>query len=242
MLYKTKAIVLNHLKYGDSSLIASIYTETHGRKTFLIQGFYKRKSKFHSTFLQPLTLLDLEIDVNPRRELQRIKEISFAYPFRTIPFDTVKASVALFLAEILYKTLKEEESNTPLFDYIYHAIQVLDMKDTGVANFHLLFLINLTKHLGFYPIDNYSESNSIFDSVNGRFYQFMPAQFTESDRLLSSWIHNLLNISFEQLETLQLNHFTRNGLLKLLIDFYHFHLGSLGEIKSLPVLKSVFEE
>jgi len=242
MLHKTKAIVLNHLKYGDSSLITSIYTETHGRKTFLIQGFYKRKSKFHSTFLQPLSLLDLEIDVNPRRELQRIKEISFAYPFRAIPFDTVKASVALFLAEILYKTLKEEESNTPLFDFIYHAIQILDMKDMGVANFHLIFLINLTKHLGFYPIDNYSETNCIFDTVNGRFYQNIPAQFSESDRLLSAWIHNLLNTSFEQLETLQLNHFTRNGLLKLLIDFYHFHLGSLGEIKSLPVLKSVFEE
>jgi len=242
MLHKTKAIVLNHLKYGDNGLIANIYTETHGRKAFLIQGFYKHKSKFHPTFFQSLTLLNLEIDVNPRRELQRIKEIGFAHPFHSVPFDTVKSSVAIFLAEILYKTLKEEEPNNPLFDFIYHAIQVLDMKDQGIANFHLLFLINLTKHLGFFPIDNYSETNCIFNTANGRFHHYIPAQFTDSDRFLSAWIHDILNASFDQLEALQLNHNTRNGLLRLILDFYHFHLGSLGEIKSLPVLQSVFEE
>ena len=242
MLYKTKAIVLNHRKYGDNSLIATLYTETLGRKAFLIQGFYSRKSKFHTTFFEPLTLLNLEADINPKRELQRIKEISFAQPYQSIPFNYVKQAIILFLAEILYKTLKEEESNPALFEYVYHTLQLLDAQEDGIANFHLLFLMHLTKYLGFFPIDNYSESDCVFDTVNGRFYQNIPAQFSESDRLLSAWIHNLLNTSFEQLETLQLNHFTRNGLLKLLIDFYHFHLGSLGEIKSLPVLKSVFEE
>jgi DNA repair protein RecO (recombination protein O) len=242
MLHKTKAIVLNHLKYGDNSLITTLYTATHGRKTFLIQGFYSRKSKFHATFFQPLTLLNLEIDINPKRELQRIKEIGFAHPFQTVPFDTVKRAITLFLAEILYKTLKEEEPNPSLFEYVYHTLQLLDVKEDGVANFHLLFLMHLTKHLGFYPIDNYSETNCVFDTVNGRFYQFISAQSKASDQTKSLMIHQLLSLSFDQLETLQLNHQTRNSLLQLIIEFYQVHLGSLTEVKSLPVLQSVFEE
>jgi DNA repair protein RecO (recombination protein O) len=242
MLYKTRAIVLNHLKYGDNSLISTLYTETHGRKTFLIQGFHNRKSKFHATFFQPLTLLNLEIDVSSKRELQRIKEISFAHSFQTVPFDTVKRAVTLFLAEVLYKTLKEEEPNPSLFEYVYHTLQLLDIKENGMANFHLLFLMHLTKHLGFYPIDNYSETNCVFDTVNGKFYQFISSQSKASDQTNSFLIHKLLSLSFDQLEILQLNHQTRNSLLHLIIEFYQVHLGSLSEVKSLPVLQSVFEE
>ena len=242
MLYKTRAIVLSHLKYGDNSLIATLYTETHGRKAFLIQGFTSRKSKFHATFFQPLTLLNLEIDISPKRELQRIKEISFAHSFQTIPFDTVKRAVTLFLAEVLYKTLREEEPNPSLFEYVYHTFQLLDIKENGSANFHLLFLMHLTKHLGFYPIDNYSETNCVFDTVNGRFYQFISSQSKAGDQTNSFLIHKLLSLPFDQLELLQLNHLTRNSLLSFIIEFYQVHLGSLGEVKSLPVLQSVFEE
>jgi DNA repair protein RecO (recombination protein O) len=162
--------------------------------------------------------------------------------FHSTPYTHTKRAIALFLAEILYKTLKEEESNPSLFNYLYHAFQLLDTKETGIANFHLVFLINLTKHLGFFPNDNYSESDCIFDPLNGRFYPFISSQFSDSDRSLGLWIHRLLTLSFNQLEKLQVNHQTRNALLKFIIDFYHIHLGSLGVVKSLPVLQSVFEE
>lgn len=240
MLHKTKGIILSHLKYGDTSLIATIYTEALGRKSFLIQGVYKKKSKFHATFFQPFTLLDLEIDHHPKRELQRIKEISI-HPFHSIPFDITKSTIALFLSEILYKTLKEEEPNPALFDYLYHAIQLLDMNETGVANFHLLFLINLAKYLGFYPINNYSASESLFDPVNGRFVHAFNSPAAHADKDLGLRIHQLLNLSFDQLDTLQLNHQLRATLLKILIEFYSLHLSGLNNIKSLPVLQSVFE-
>jgi DNA repair protein RecO (recombination protein O) len=242
MLHKTKAIVLNHRKYGDNGLIATLYTETLGRKAFLIQGFYSRKSKFHTTFFQPLTLLDLEADINPKRELQRIKEISFAQPFQSIPFNNVKQAITLFLAEILYKTLKEEESNPALFEYVYHTLQLLDAQEEGIANFHLLFLMHLTKYLGFFPIDNYSESDCVFDTVNGRFYQFISSQSKVGDQTKSFLIHKLLTLSFDQLESLQLNHQIRYSLLQLIIEFYQVHLGSLSVVKSLPVLQCIFEE
>ncbi|HEY4788998.1 MAG TPA: DNA repair protein RecO [Bacteroidales bacterium] len=242
MFYKTKAIVLNHLKYGDTSLVVTIYTEALGRKSFLVQGVYKKKSKFHATFFQPLTILDLEVDINPKRELQRIKEISFNTPFHSIPFDITKSAISLFLSEVLHKTLKEEEPNPPLFDYLYHTIQLLDINDTGVANFHLVFLINLTKYLGFYPVNNYSEIDCIFDPVNGKFFSALTSQSLNSDKVLSSWMSRLLNLSFEELETLHMNHQIRNSLLKFIIEFYNLHLGGLTNVKSLPVLQSVFEE
>jgi len=242
MLQKTQGIVLNHLKYGDTSLISTIYTSTHGRKTFLVQGVYKRKSRFHPSFFQPLSLLDLEIYIQPKRELQRIKEVSIDHPFQHIPFDTTKSTIALFLSEILYKTLKEEEPNPQLFDYLYHALQFLDINTDGSANFHLVFLINLTRYLGFYPINNYSEINCLFDSLNGKFSPYLTSLQSESDRLTSLWIHRLLETSFEKLNSLTMNHQTRNNLLLLLIEFFNLHLGGLGGIKSHSVLQSVFEE
>jgi DNA repair protein RecO (recombination protein O) len=102
--------------------------------------------------------------------------------------------------------------------------------------------MHLTKHLGFYPIDNYSETNCVFDTVNGRFYQFISSQSKAGDQTNSFLIHKLLSLPFDQLELLQLNHLTRNSLLSFIIEFYQVHLGSLGEVKSLPVLQSVFEE
>ena len=241
MLYKTKALVINHLKYGDTSLVVTLYTEALGRKTFLVQGVYRKKSKFRSTFFQPFTLLDLEIDVNPKRELQRIKEIAFSYPFHSLPFDVTKTSIALFISEILYKTLKEEEPNQPLFDYLYNTIQLLDIKEIGIANFHLLFLINLTRYLGFFPINNYSEIDCLFDPANGKFSPSLSINTMHSDRSTSQYISQLLNLSFEKLETLELNHQTRNSILTLLIEFYNLHLGGLTNVKSLPVLQNVFE-
>ncbi len=242
MLHKTQGIVLNHIKYGDTSLISTIYTSTFGRKTFLVQGVYKRKSRFHPSLFQPLTLLNLEIYLQPRRELQRIREIAVDNPFQYLPFDTTKSAIALFLSEILYKTLREEEANSQLFEYLYHAIQFLDMNTEGSANFHLVFLINLSRFLGFYPINNYSDTNCLFDSLNGRFIPYLNSNKSENDRLTSAWMHRLLASSFEGIASLSMNHQTRNDLLSLLIEFYRFHLDGLGVVKSHTVLQSVFEE
>jgi DNA repair protein RecO len=241
MLHKTKGIVLNHLKYGDTSLVTTIYTEVLGRKSFMVQGVFKKKSKFPPPFFQPLTLLELEVDINSKRELQRIKEIRLAEPFHSLPFDAVKSAVSLFISEILYKTLKEEEPNPSLFDYLYHSIQLLDLKDAGIANFHMVFLLNLTKYLGFYPLNNYSETESIFDPLNGKFMSSLSSVSTNSERVVSEHINQLLNLSFDDLDQLHLSHQARNSILKLIIEFYNLHLGGLSNVKSLPVLQSVFE-
>jgi DNA repair protein RecO len=240
MLYKTRGIVLNHLKYGDSSLVTTIYTEMFGRKTFLVQGVYGRKGKFRPTFFQPLTLLDLDVYINPKRDLQRIKEVAIECPFHSIPFVTVKSAVSLFVAEVLYKTLKEEEANPAMFDFLFHAIQIFDIKDSGSANFHLVFLLNLTKHLGFYPQDNYSAANCRFDPANGYFNAFLASSGDGKQKYISELFHQLMNVTFDGMEQPAMNHQTRNALLNLIIEYYNHHHGGLATLNSLPVLQSIF--
>jgi DNA repair protein RecO (recombination protein O) len=241
MYFKTKGIVLNHIKYSDTSLVTTIYTETHGRQSFMVQGVFRNKSKFPPVFFQPLTLLDMEISIAPKRELQRIKEASLHQPFHSIPFNTVKSAITLFIAEMLYKTLHEEEPNPPLFSFLLHSIQLLDLNDQGTANFHLWFLVNFTRHLGFYPINNYSEANSCFDVANGRFYAPVLMKPTAEDYATAKWINTLLLLQSDELSALTINHTTRNALLSQLLDYYNMHQGHLGNIKSLAVLQSVFE-
>ena len=242
MELKTSAIVLHHVKYTDTSLVATIYTRLQGRKSFLVQGVYKPRSKFPASYFQPLTLLDLEISINPRRELQRIRELALHVPFHSVPFDITRGTIALFLAEILYKTLREEEPNPVLFDFLFHAIQFFDLNDEGAANFHLWFLINFTKHLGFYPDNNFSSAHPVFDPMNGRFFSPMMVQPTERELQNGVWLSKFMEASLEEAGKLKLNHSIRNSLLMILVEYYQVHLGGLGQIKSLPVLQNVFED
>jgi DNA repair protein RecO (recombination protein O) len=242
MYFKTKAIVLNQIKYSDTSLIACLYTEVFGRRSFLVQGAYRRKSKHPAIFFQPLTLLEMEVSISPRRELQRIKDAAILHPFQTIPYQPDKGAIALFLSEIFYKTLREEEGNPAMFEFLENVIQFMDHMEQGVANFHLWLLLHFSKYLGFFPIDNYSNENCVFDSANGRFYNPVLNSVTNQEKDLAQWIHQLLSLSPEKLSTLELNHSLRNDIISLFIEYYQIHLGHLGPIKSLPVLQGVFGE
>jgi DNA repair protein RecO (recombination protein O) len=169
MFYKTEGIVLHGLKYGDSGKIVTIYTEAFGRCTFLMQGIHARKSTSKANLLQSLFLLELEVDFRQGRELQRAREIRIKTPYQSVPYDVVKASQAIFLGELLHKVLKEEESREELFQFLSHSFQLLDLLQNGVANFHLLFLIHLSRYMGFAPNNNYSLTNPYFDLIAGNF-------------------------------------------------------------------------
>jgi DNA repair protein RecO (recombination protein O) len=240
MYFKSKAIVLHHIKYSDTSLIATLYTEAFGRQSFLIQGVYRKKSKYPPVLFQPLTLLEIETAISPKRELQRIKDASILHPFHSIPFSPDKSAIALFLSEILYKTLREEEKNPAMFGFLENSLQFLDRMDEGAANFHLWLLINLSKHLGFYPICNYSEENCLFDLANGRFYNPALITATNADREIAWWLNKFITLTPEKLPDLELNHQLRNSIIATLIEYYHIHLGNLGNIKSLAILQGVF--
>ncbi len=240
MIQKTRGIVLHHIKYSETSVIATIYTEKFGRQSFLIKGVRGKKSSIKATILQSLFLLDMEVYFKPNRDLQTVKEIRNAFVFSTIPHDLKKSSIALFIAEILYKTIREQESNLELFDYLFHNIQLLDLKTEGIPNYHLYFLLQLTKYLGFYPTNNYSDTDTYFDLQNGNFVEIKPIHSYFVNPELSQILSQILKYSDNQHAEVSLSYNQRITLLDKIVDYYYLHIEGLKNIKSLAILKEVF--
>ncbi len=240
MIANTRAIVLNYLRYGDSSLIVNLYTESLGRQTIFIKGAYSKKTSVRAVLFQPLHLIEIEIHHRGNRQMQRISDAHILQPHQSIPFDPVKSSIALFIAEILSKTLKEEEANHELFEFLLHIIQALDLNDNGTANFHLIFLVHYSRYLGFYPNTKQASDDMWFDLQKGGFVVLPTASspHPEYNRLMIQ----LLRMSFDNLDHLQINHYQRNMLTEYLLTYYSLHVDNFGKIKSFSILKDVFQD
>ena len=244
MIVKTKAIVLTSIKYGDADLIVKCYTE-EGLKTYLIKRIFKSKSKKSSAakklniaYFQPLTHLNLTANHNNKGNLNSIREVGVSYLYQSVATDILKQSIALFLAEVLSFTLKEEEKNEILFQYIETSLIWLD-NHSNTANFHLLFLLNLSKYLGFYP-EIKDLKPSYFDLMEGVFTNNKPlTDYVTGDKLIL--YKSLFGINFDAIERLQLNAKTRIILLEILLHYYKLHIPGFKTPKSLNVLKNVFE-
>lgn len=242
MLQKTRGIVLHHIKYSDSSVIVYIYTEISGRQAFIARGARRKKSHIKVNLFQSLYALELEIYYNPKRELQIIKEYKNIIPFVSIPYDIKKSAIAIFLGEVLYRTLLEEEGNKTLFEYLLNSIHYLDIMKEGVSNFHLLFLIQLTKYLGFYPNDNFSEQTPILDLKNGEYVPAVPNHMHYLNLKESRLFNKIQNTGFEEINSLKLNSASRTNLLARILDFYKLHHSFNGEIRSFQIMKEVFHQ
>ena len=220
MLQKTRSVVLNNLKYGESGLIVRVFTEDFGRQSLIVHGVRKKKSKFNAQLFEPLSLLEIVFYFKESRELHTLKEVRPDVILQHIFFDIRKSTLAIFLSEILSRSLQEVEPNKPLFDFLFHAIQILDVAETGVENYHIVFLLQLTKFLGIYPKNNPDFIYSLLGSEDQQ------GQFSE--------------LSLSDIGKLSVSAENRSALLDVLINYYKQHLEGMGEIKSLPVLRSVF--
>lgn len=240
MLHKTKGIVLHHIKYSDTSVIVTIYTEQFGRQSYIINGVRSKKAKIKASILQPLFLLDMEVYHKPKKDIQRVKEVRIDFIFSSLPYDIRKSTMALFIAEILYKTIQEQESNNELFNYLYHSIQLLDLKEEGISIFHLYFLLHLTKYLGFFPDNNFTEQNCYFDIKQGCFTVLKPIHTFTLDKQESLCISKLLEFSENQHEDLKISSKIKSNILSSILDYYTLHNEGVSNIKSLGVLKEVF--
>jgi DNA repair protein RecO (recombination protein O) len=234
MLIKTRAIVLHYVKYGESSLIVTLYTEKHGRMTCMVNGIRSKKTHLSLTFFQPLTLLEADIYYKSNREVHRLKELSCPFHYTSIPFSITKSTISLFLAEILWLTLREEETNEGLFTFLYHAFQLLDSKEEGAANFHLLFLIHYSRYLGIFPADLES-AKDINSFTDLKMFRNLPG---ETGRIFME----MLRTSLAQAEKISLNKANRLILLDALVTYYEQHLEGMGRIKSVAVLKEIFSD
>ena len=241
-LEKTRGIVLNQIKYSDSQVIAQIYTEQFGRQSFIFRKPKSKKTSISLNILQPFFLLDINAKFKGSRQIQRAQEVNNNPHFKNIPFDIAKSSIAIFLAEILSKVLIEEESNLALYSFLHHSILLLDEIEDGLANFHIFFLYELSKYLGFYPETNTLNSEKYFNIAEGsysansnNFKMVLNEQETKMFGLLSGK-------GFHQINEIKLNRKQRQTLLKILIDYYRYHIPEMGRIKSYEILKQIFAD
>ena len=241
MLTKTQAIVLHSLKYGETRLIVDMFTRSQGRQSFIVSIPKSVKGKIKKQLFQPLTLLEIESDLRPKLQLQKLSDVRLASPFSSIPFDSNKLSISLFITEFLYYALRSEQHNEPLFDYIVNSIQWLDAQTDRFANFHLVFLMRLSRFLGFYPnLDHYQTGDyfdlreSVFLSTPPVHRDFLHPQETEKIQLM-------MRMDFPTMHLFRMSHQERNRLLEVSLIYYRLHLPDFPELKSVSVLQELYQ-
>ncbi|MEN9909344.1 MAG: hypothetical protein RLZZ540_2493 [Bacteroidota bacterium] len=236
MQIKTKAIVISALKYQEKSLIVKCFTLSHGLKSYFVRdAFSNRKSNQKMAYFQPMTILEIEANHKNKGTLEHFKEIKIAAPFQSIHSDIYKSTMVLFLSEILHHSIHEEEKNELLFEFLEAALHWLDEHD-DMANFHLILMLEMTKYFGFYP-DVSDIDMPFFEMNEGVFTPFHAiGSLTEHEsNLFKKLIHLKLDSNQKVFHVIE-----RQLVLKILIDYYSYHLDGFKRPKSLEVLKEVF--
>jgi DNA repair protein RecO (recombination protein O) len=237
MLVKTRGIVLNFIKYRETSIIARVYTEELGLQTYIVNSVRQKSAMPRIALFQPFTLLDMVVYTSARGGITRISEYKCSYSYASIPYDIRKSSMLLFLSELVSYTIKEEEENRPLFEHLYKSMVYFDQQQEGFENFHLVFLLQLSFFLGFGPTSGADITSQVAFAGN---QQVVNGHAGILDfQLFESHFDNLLHHP-EAAEVT--NGKVRRELLHLLIKYYQLHVEKLGEIRSLNVLSEVLAE
>jgi DNA repair protein RecO (recombination protein O) len=233
---KTKAIVISSIKFQEKSLIVKCFTQSHGLKSYFIRdAFSGRKSNQKIAYFQPLTILEIEAVHKNKGTLENFKEIKVSTPFQSIHSDIYKSTIAIFISEILHHSIHEEEKNESLFSFLETALLWLDHHNE-IANFHLILMLEMTKYLGFYP-DISDMDMSFFEMIEGVFTPFHAiSSLTEHETNL---FRKLISLKFDN-DQKTFHVIERQIVIKILIDYYSFHLDGFKKPKSLDVLKEVF--
>ncbi len=242
MLVKTEAIVLHSFKYGESRLIVDMFTREVGRLSFIVPLPKTPKSRMKKQYFQPMTLLEIECDVRQRVQLQKLKDVRLLSAYTSVPFSPEKLALSLFTAEFLYHALRSEQCNEPLFAYVCDAMRWLDAVETGFANFHLTFLMRLSRFLGFYPnLDDYVDG-CVFDLRAATFSLQVPTHrdFLQPDD--TQRIHTLMRMDFPTMRLYRLSRHDRNRIVDVLLYYYRLHIPQFPELKSLSVLQELWAD
>lgn len=238
MVVHTNAIVISALKYGEADLIVKCYTQKAGLKTYMLRGILKsRKGKFKTSLFQPLTQLELVAKHKNKGSLEYLQEAKILTHYQSLHTEVVKSSMVLFLSEMLKNTIREEEENEELYHYLENTFNWLD-SHSDIANFHLLFLLKLTRYLGFYPEDSEKDLN-YFNLLDGVFQHEKTNSYCIDGNVLNN-LKLLLGTNFETLNQIKLAKTNRSQLLELLLNYYQLHIESFKKPKSLTVLHEIF--
>ncbi|MEO6489030.1 MAG: DNA repair protein RecO [Ferruginibacter sp.] len=243
MIYKTKGIVLKNIKYGETSLIVTAYTELFGLQTYIINGARTSKSAGNkAAMFQPSAILEMEVYHNDQKEMQRIRECGWSFLYNNILSDVVKNCIALYMVELLHKTLKQPEQNADLFYFCEDILIRLDSEAKNIAaNFPLFFSLHLADFFGF-KIDSHNihKEEYFLDLKEGAFVAHQPTHphFVDPGKAFITAELLKMRVPME-LEQLKLNQQLRRDLLMKYQEYYALHIQDFGKMKTLPVLNEI---
>ncbi len=235
-----RGIVLRTVRFSDTSLIADVFTSSYGYMSFVVKRSSSRRTSASSAFWQPLSMIGFQADIRSVARLPRPSDVHFYYRYANIPYSPVKTAVMLFLAEFLSAVLREEKQNTPLFQYVEHSLQWFDEAryPAAIANFHLVFLMHLSRFIGIYP--NFESPSDYFDLLSGTYQPLPPLHHNyikgEEARLLPL----LFRMNYSTAHLFKFSAHQRRRIVEVLNAFYRIHVPSFPELKSLQVLHEVF--
>ncbi|MBS1743393.1 MAG: DNA repair protein RecO [Bacteroidetes bacterium] len=242
MTHKTKGIVLRVIKYGETSIIATLFTELFGVQTYLVNGIRtSKKTGSKAAMYQPGAILDMEVYHNDLKNMQRIKESNWAYLYEAVFSNVIKNSVVVYMVELIQKTLRQPEQNTSLFYFCEDALVQLDHAgNTVTANYALYFTLHLPQFFGFTISNNFSDQYPYFDLQEGQFVSEPPTHIHYIDGENAATTAEILNcMQPAELNQVKLNHQTRKSLLLKYLEYYSLHIPEFGNLKSLEILHEV---
>lgn len=239
MEVETRGLVLHTLRYNDTTLIADVLTESDGFRGFAVRVSSARRSTGRHRLFQPLSRLRLCWDEHGRSRLPRPRGVE-GVPWATIPYAPNKAAVALFLAEFLRAALRGEPPQPQLFSYVWQSLDWLDTSTSHYANFHLVFLLRLSRFLGFYPnIEGYRDG-AFFDMISSTFTLQHPPHPHYVEPALAAHLPTLMRMEYGNMRVFRFSGAERSRLLAFVVDYYRLHVPSFPELRSLAVLRDVF--
>ena len=218
---KTRGIVLKYIKFRETSIIATVFTEIDGMRTYLVPGVRSKKPRVSIALFEPLTLLEIVGYHKDDDGLSKISEVKCEHPYDSIPLDLKKSGIALFLSEMLTKVLRHESHPEDAFPFVRSSILTLDSLESGFENFHIHFLLRFTRYLGFWPLSGAD----------------LKDQLTHGDPELEEEINQFLSKEFT--DRVSLSNSQRRDLLANVIGYYKLHLEGIGKVKSTAVLHEV---
>lgn len=235
-----KAVVLHTIKYSDEAIIAHLLTERSGCVGMVVRISRSRRTSIRHSLFQPLAVLDVEWTERPRATLQRPRSVQAAHPFASIPYDPHKTAIALFLSDFLYHAVRNEPDTQAVFQYVERSVEWLDTCRSGFANFHLVFLLRLTRFLGFMPNAGEARPGDWFDLRASCFVRERPPHTDCLPPADAALVPKLLRMRYETMRLFRFSGDERSRLLERINDYYRLHVPDFPELKSLAVLKDIF--
>lgn len=236
-----RGIVVHTTKIGDQKKVVEVFTDKVGCVSFIVRIATGKSGGRNNIFYQPLSIIEFVSDIKPRETLHYMKDVRMPAPFLSIPFDVYKASIVMFLSEFLHFALRGEYEDKPLFEFLTTSIEWLDEMKTSVANFHLAFLMQISRFLGLYPNLSGYRSGYIFDLVNGCFSAQTPMHTYCLKTDEARWIYYLMQMRYTNMYHYKLSREQRMRCLTILNEYYRLHIPNFPELKSLDILKDLFD-